>query len=924
MVRARNKGAIFADNFTYDGAGRLATYQTGTTNFVTHRFDYDIRDRVSQLRAGPVAGNALDLTYSYNKASQVTGIADYRPWMSQTFGYDLVDRLTSATSVGSYGTIGWTYDATGNRLTENRGVTTGYTYDGSNRLSGTTGANPETFSYNGVGELTADGQGTYTYSPAGMMKTATRLGMAAMYLYDADNMRVKRSVNDTTVVTLRGAGGQVLSELQQRCGGSLEWVRDNVYAGGKLIGAVKNNALGPATFLFNTSASMVQEQNGSASVGIRVTTANGAPLACAATVSYETAPGVGLTPAVPGPAPSGDYTTTAKTITIPAGTAHNAVVNVAVPISNDATDEYDENFIVRLTGVTGGVLSLATGATSHTVTIQDDDAPPTLTVNDITTNEAAGTANFTVQLSAPSAKTVQVTYTLSNGTADNYDFAPAPGFAMTGVLSILVGNASATFPVSILQNQLAEPNETFHLNFSSPVNVTIADGAAVATIVDDEIREPIDPSLPGQYFADIESSANESGFIRIFNPHAVAVSAKLTFVRADGTGFAHVVSVPAQKRVDVNLSTLAIGGTGRAAVAVQSLDASRPLVSEYSGYSTAQTFAAGRNDNGATPASNWSFGEGVAKGPIRRTAGALQSHQWSGVGVGHCRASGPAPSGMTVEIPTGPGRVEFNVGGGFGAVGDHGTIATAVVTGTSTPANIVVQRTMRWNTGATTAESSTSSGVSSPSINWFFGDGNKGAWTTYLAFMNPTATASTVSLYYAHDNGQTYYQNVTVDSMRRVTVTPPTTMPDGGFALQTYSSNSVPYVVEKSMYSGASWELGSSTAGSPWVYNTWRFAEGSATPFCDTYFLLFNPNSAAANVTMTFRKTDGTTATHTLTVPGTRRVVVSADSLPGISNNAAFATEVNVTNGFSIAVERSMYWPGGAWTGSHSSMGRPQ
>jgi YD repeat-containing protein len=900
LIDVLNNGAAFASSFTYDGAGRLATYQTGA---VTHRFDYDIRDRVSQLRSGPVAGNALDLTYSYNKVSQVTGIVDYRPGMSQTFGYDLVDRLTSATSIGSYGTIGWTYDAA------------------ANRLIATTGANPETFGYNNVGELTADGQGTYTYSPAGMMLTAARpsTGMAASYLYDADNMRVKRAVNDTTLVSVRGAGGQVLSEMQQRCAGNLEWVRDNIYAGEKLLGAVKNNNLPPpATFQFNTTGTSVPEQNGSASVGIKVTM-NGISLACAATVSYDTVAGS----AVPGVAPSGDYTTTAKTVTFPAGTQNNAVINVTVPISNDAADESDETFTVRLTGVTGGapgVLSSAPGATAHTVTIQDDDPTPSITVNDITVNETQGTANFTLTLSAPSGKLITVGYATSNGTA----IVGSDYLAATGTISIQPGTAQVTIPVTIVNDLLVEVPETFNITLSNPTDVTIADALGVATIDSDELKVPIDPSLPGQYFADVESSANESGSIQTFNPHAIAVSAKLTFVRADGSGFPNVVSVPAQKRVDVNLSTLAIGGTGRASVAVQSLDASRPLVSEYSGYGTAQTFAAGRNDNGATPASNWSFGEGVANAffdeqlvLFNPTNGPVS------VWVTVVRVGQP-PSGMTVEMPTGPGRVEFNVGGNFGAVGDHGTIATAVVTGTSTPANIVVQRTMRWNTGATTAESSTSSGASSPSINWFFGDGNKGAWTTYLAFMNPTATASTIWLYYAHDNGQTYYQNVTIDSMRRVTVTPPATMPDGGFALQTYSSNAVPYVVEKSMYSVASWELGSSTTGSPWVYNTWRFAEGSATPFWDTYFLLFNPNSAAANVTMTFRKTDGTTATHTLTVPGTRRVVVNADSLPGINNNATFATEVSVTNGYSIAVERAMYWPDGGWAGSHGSMGRPQ
>jgi hypothetical protein len=52
--------------------------------------------------------------------------------------------------------------------------------------------------------------------------------------------------------------------------------------------------------------------------------------------------------------------------------------------------------------------------------------------------------------------------------------------------------------------------------------------------------------------------------------------------------------------------------------------------------------------------------------------------------------------------------------------------------------------------------------------------------------------------------------------------------------------------------------------------------------------------------------------------------VVYADGVSGINNNATYATEVSTTNGVPIVVERSMYWPGGTWAGSHSSMGRWQ
>ena len=57
------------------------------------------------------------LTYGYDAANNVLSIADaVTSGNSQSFGYDALDRLTSAT--GGYGSLGYTYDANGNRLTE--------------------------------------------------------------------------------------------------------------------------------------------------------------------------------------------------------------------------------------------------------------------------------------------------------------------------------------------------------------------------------------------------------------------------------------------------------------------------------------------------------------------------------------------------------------------------------------------------------------------------------------------------------------------------------------------------------------------------------------------------------------------------------------------------------------------------------------
>ena len=104
------------------------------------------------------------------------------------------------------------------------------------------------------------------------------------------------------------------------------------------------------------------------------------------------------------------------------------------------------------------------------------------------------------------------------------------------------------------------------------------------------------------------------------------------------------------------------------------------------------------------------------------------------------------------------------------------------------------------------------SGTSTLTNNWYFGDGGKGGLVQPPAFMNPSSTQhAEASVFYVHDNGQTYGQAVSIPPLRRVTMSPPPGMPDGGFAIQVGSANLVNYVVERSMYSGAGFALGSTS-----------------------------------------------------------------------------------------------------------------
>ncbi|MFH1660823.1 MAG: Calx-beta domain-containing protein, partial [Pseudomonadota bacterium] len=117
-----------------------------------------------------------------------------------------------------------------------------------------------------------------------------------------------------------------------------------------------------------------------------------------------------------------------------------------------------------------------------TASITDNDPTPSFSINDITVNEAAGTATFTVSLSAASGQATSVNWGLSNGTA----LAGSDYTNNSGTLNFAPGVTTQTITVAILNDspRVYEGSETFNVNLSAAVNATIADNLGVGTIMD--------------------------------------------------------------------------------------------------------------------------------------------------------------------------------------------------------------------------------------------------------------------------------------------------------------------------------------------------------------------------------------------------------------------------------------------------------
>lgn len=182
-----------------------------------------------------------------------------------------------------------------------------------------------------------------------------------------------------------------------------------------------------------------------------------------------------------GTATAADYATTTGTLTFPAG---STTQYASVPITGDLLDEADETFNVTLSAPVNATLATATATANGTIT--DDDAPPVLTVENISLVEGAATTTtpfpFVLTLSAPSSKSVTVTYT----TADVTAVAGTDYLAASQTVTFAPGETTKPATIAVNGDASGEAAETFALNLTNPTNVTLAATSATGTIINDD------------------------------------------------------------------------------------------------------------------------------------------------------------------------------------------------------------------------------------------------------------------------------------------------------------------------------------------------------------------------------------------------------------------------------------------------------
>ena len=176
-------------------------------------------------------------------------------------------------------------------------------------------------------------------------------------------------------------------------------------------------------------------------------------------------------------------------------TAEDTEETITVQILNDALDEANETFTVELFSPFNATLS--SDPLEATGTITDNDPAVDLQIQNVTVDEGGGTATFQVTLATASAQEVTVDYQTvdyqtvndmatggSDCNADGSDFATTSGTLTFPAQSTTPTEGDPT--VTICDDSLDEPDETFGLRLRNPTNATAPTDPATGIIKDND------------------------------------------------------------------------------------------------------------------------------------------------------------------------------------------------------------------------------------------------------------------------------------------------------------------------------------------------------------------------------------------------------------------------------------------------------
>lgn len=248
---------------------------------------------------------------------------------------------------------------------------------------------------------------------------------------------------------------------------------------------------------------------------------------------------------------------------------------------------------------------------------------------------------------------------------------------------------------------------------------------------------------------------------------------------------------------------------------------------------------------------------------------------------------------------------------------ENATFSTSVVS-TGGEA-LAVERSTTWDSSAYGAHAEKASDGVAPT--WYFAEGSEGYFRTYFLLLNPHAVANVAHVTYFVEGGAPVVRDYPLQPTSRTTIE---IAQEEALLNRSFGARitfDLPGMAERAMYFGMNpvFSGGHGATGITTPSTTWMLAEGATGTFFDTFILIANPNGAPATVQTTYLPATGEPVTTSRVIDPQARVTINiADEDPSLAS-AAVGTSVSAD--LPVTVERSQYWPHGAWHEAHNSAG---
>ena len=198
-----------ANGMTFNATGEWLTRTLNPgANALNHNFTYNNRLELTQATSGIGSTTVMNVSYNYGTSVTNTGRVLSRtdaiqPEHSMVYRYDSLYRLSQAISQDSSWDISWAFDVWGNRTSQTpRGLATSKV---GTQTSGYSNNRDTSYSYDSAGNQTNDGNHNYTFNAEN--KITQMDGGSAVYGYDGEGRRMKKSLGSETTFYFYGPWG---------------------------------------------------------------------------------------------------------------------------------------------------------------------------------------------------------------------------------------------------------------------------------------------------------------------------------------------------------------------------------------------------------------------------------------------------------------------------------------------------------------------------------------------------------------------------------------------------------------------------------------------------------------------------------------------------------------------------------------------